>query len=48
MSEWTYVWAAYGLTWITLTVYAIHLRRRADRATRAWASTTGTRSGEER
>jgi hypothetical protein len=39
-SEWSWVWAAYGLTWTTLTVYAVRLFR-----ARAAAGTAWTRSG---
>jgi len=38
MSEWNYIWAAYGLTWLVLGGYAIYLgsktrseRRRLER-----------------
>ena len=32
MSEWIYVWIAYGLTWLVLTVYAGYVVGRARRA----------------
>ncbi len=32
MSEWSYVNAAYALTWITFAVYALSLWRRRRRA----------------
>jgi len=32
MSEWTYVNAAYALTWITFAVYTVSLHRRRRRA----------------
>ena len=32
MSEWTYVWTAYGLTWVVLAAYAAYVVRRARRA----------------
>lgn len=32
MSEWTYVGAAYGLTWVTLAAYALYVRGRVRRA----------------
>ena len=32
MSEWSYVIAAFALTWVTLAGYAIHLARRVRRA----------------
>lgn len=31
MSEWNYIIAAYGLTWIAILGYAIHLARRLRR-----------------
>jgi hypothetical protein len=39
MSEWTYIGIAFGLTWVTLTVYALYLRNRAARAAHAWKAT---------
>ena len=30
--EWTFVRAAYGLTWVVLAVYSIYLRRRRSSA----------------
>ena len=35
MSEWGYVWAAYGLTWTVLGGYALYLRGRVHRAAEA-------------
>ena len=35
MSEWPYVIAAYGLTWIVLGGYSVYLHVRAARARRA-------------
>ena len=32
MSEWAFVRAAYGLTWIVLAVYSVYLRRRRIQA----------------
>ena len=32
MSEWTYIWMAYGATWAVLAAYALHVRRRLRRA----------------
>lgn len=32
MSEWNYVAAAYGLTWVVLAGYAVYLMRRVRRA----------------
>ncbi|HEX7118750.1 MAG TPA: CcmD family protein [Longimicrobiales bacterium] len=32
MSEWSYVGAAYGLTWAVLTGYVLYLRSRIRRA----------------
>lgn len=31
MSEWSFIYAAYGLTWITFVVYALYLRARRRR-----------------
>ena len=31
MSEWFYIYAAYGLTWATFAVYALYLRARRRR-----------------
>lgn len=28
MSEWSYIYVAYGLTWVTLAAYALYLRAR--------------------
>ena len=36
MSEWVYIGAAYGLTWITLAVYSAYLVRRRARAIQEW------------
>lgn len=42
MSEWSYIWAAYGLTWVVFAGYAVFLankvrgaRRRLDRLANA-------------
>ncbi len=43
MSEWTYVNAAYGLTWITFAIYALSLRTRRRRAETEAAATTAGR-----
>ena len=32
MSEWTYIGAAYGLTWVVLAAYIAYVRRRLGRA----------------
>lgn len=31
MSEWPFIYAAYGLTWITFAAYALYLRARRRR-----------------
>ena len=37
-SEWWYVWAAYGLTWVSLAAYTVYLARRIHRAEAAAGS----------
>ena len=34
MSEWFYIWLAYGLTWVVLGGYALRLRGRQGAAER--------------
>jgi hypothetical protein len=35
MTNWTYIWMAYGLTWIVLASYSTYLRLRVRRAEEA-------------
>jgi CcmD family protein len=35
MSEWTYIWAAYAITWVTLLGYTLYVNRRVRRAGKA-------------
>lgn len=32
MSEWSYIGAAYGVTWVALAAYGVYLARRRSRA----------------
>lgn len=34
MSEWNYVWAAYGLTWFVFAGYSVYLTQRVRQARR--------------
>jgi CcmD family protein len=45
-NEWSYITAAYALTWLTLGGYALYLWRRARRAERALALDGPTARGE--
>ena len=42
MSEWTYIGAAFGLTWAVLGGYALYLRGRMIQARQSLASAEGT------
>ena len=42
MSDWIFIIAAYGLTWITLAAYGAYVGRRASRAERALAEAEQT------
>lgn len=46
MSEWTYIWMAYGLTWATITIYLIYLVRRSQAAAATWHRAAGAGGGE--
>lgn len=37
MSEWTYIWMAYGATWVVLAAYYVSVRRKLRRAESAAA-----------
>jgi hypothetical protein len=39
--QWTYIWMAYGATWVVLGVYYVYLRRRVRRAAAAAAASAG-------
>ena len=41
MSEWAYIWMAYGLTWVVLAAYTVSVRRRLRRAEAAAADPGG-------
>jgi hypothetical protein len=43
MSEWSYVYGAYGLTWASFLLYALYVRARRVRAEQAGAATTTDR-----
>jgi CcmD family protein len=45
MSEWNYVYGAYGLVWGTLLGYTFYLIRRYGRATRALAELQSKEGG---
>lgn len=42
MSEWAYVGAAYGLTWVVLAVYTVYIRQRVRRSERELAAADGS------
>ena len=44
MSEWTFVWMAYGATWVVLAVYLTYVRRRLRRAELAVADSAAAES----
>ena len=48
MSEWSYIIAAYALTWIGLAGYAIHLARRLRRAANDLTNESSGEPGTER
>jgi hypothetical protein len=39
MSEWTYIYASYALTWLSLVGFSVYIWRRLRQAERAYAST---------
>ena len=44
MSEWSYIYGAYALTWVSLAAYALYVRARRVRAQQAPASSATDRS----
>ena len=45
MSEWNYIYGAFGITWVVLIGYAVQVSRAARRAERDYETATrGTRS----
>ena len=45
MNEWSYIYGAYGVTWVVIIGYALHVVRGARRAEREHeAATRGGRS----